>query len=202
MSVVQICLLPTATEEVSQHLSKKAGDIILCQIFTPKLGAPFRNHSEDYWSWSEFMAAPLLFFLFRFHWNLPKACFTDFCKILGAVSWARLLSRNRQDPKRALLRWTLQSCGKRESCTDLQQLEIQPWILNELFSVHLRSGSHSVAAMCNICARRRDSYCRGATAPSPATGHEWEAVRSPRVSIPASHYWYQWFAALDRAAVR
>lgn len=199
MNVVQICLHPTATEEVSQYLSKKAGDTILCQIFTPKLGAPFRNHSEDCWSWSESMAAPSHFFLY---WNLPKACFTDFCKILGVISWAWLLSRNGQDPKRALLRWTLQSCRKHESCTDLQQLEIQPWILNELFSVHLRPGSHSVAAMCNLCARHRDSYCCRATAPSPATGHEWEAVQSPHVSIPASHFWYQWCAALDRAAVR
>lgn len=81
MNAVQICFHPTASGEVSQHLSKEAGDIILCEMATPKLGSPFTKHAEVYWSWIEFVAAHSHFFHFRFHWkNLPKARFTDFVK--------------------------------------------------------------------------------------------------------------------------
>lgn len=69
MNAVQICFHSTASGEVSQYLSKKAGDIVVCEMATPKFGAPFINHSEDYWSWIEFVAAHSRFFHFRFHWK-------------------------------------------------------------------------------------------------------------------------------------
>lgn len=202
---------PTDPGDISQHCSKKAGDIILCQTATPKPGAPFTNHSEDYWSWSEFVAAHLQFFHLRFHWNyLPKAYFKDFLKshVLSGQTWLLRApqSRNGQDPtiQEGLLRWRLQNHRKHENRPGLQQLETQPWLLNKLFSVHPRSGSHSVAALGNICAWHRGLYCCGTTAPSPAVDHEREAVRSTRVSVhcvPASHHWHQWFAVSDRGAI-
>lgn len=114
-----------------------------------------------------------------------------FCEIPGAISWAWQLSAPQSEaelgktpsPSRGLLRWRVQSCRKHQNHTDLQQLEIQPWILNQLFSVHTRSGSHSVAAMGNICARHRDTHCHRAAAPSDPIGHEPAAVHSLHISL-------------------
>lgn len=80
-NAVQTHFYPKTSGEAPQDLSKKAGGIIFCHMATPKPGGPFTSHSEDYWSWSEFVAARLHSSLCRFHWNyLPKTYFTSFVK--------------------------------------------------------------------------------------------------------------------------
>lgn len=110
-----------------------------------------------------------------------KSMIHGFCEIPGAISWAWLLSAPQSraglgkapSPSWGLLRWRVQSCEKQESHIDLQQLEIQPCILNQLFSVHPRSGSHSGAAMGNIRAGHRDTLCHGVLQPlQPATSEQ------------------------------
>lgn len=122
---------------------------------------------------------------------LAKSMIHGFCEIPGAISWAWLLSAPQSraelgktpSSSGGLLRWRVQSHRKQENHTGLQHLEIQPWVLNQLFSVHPRCGSHSVAAVGSMSARHRDRLCHGAAAPSTPTGHEWAAVPSLHVSL-------------------
>lgn len=75
-------LSPQQPQKRFPNTSPRKQEILFsCQMATPEPGAPLTNHSEDYWSWNEFVAAYLPFFHLRLHWTyLPKVCFTDFVK--------------------------------------------------------------------------------------------------------------------------
>lgn len=83
MKAMHICFHPAASGYISQPLSKKAWDILLCEMAIPKPGTPSMRHSE--------VPIHASFILVSLDW-LAKSMFHGFCKIRDAICQAWLLS--------------------------------------------------------------------------------------------------------------